>query len=204
MVNKSRMMPAVLAVAVVVAFLTTGCIRWSTQSRPVVNGPAAAEFAVALRNRVSTDAMMAHLSKLQDIANANDGTRAVGTPGYQASVDYVVNTLRNSGFDVQTPEFSARVFKAEKGVVTLGGNTVEARALEYSLGTPPDGVTGPLVAAPADDSPGCSPSDYDRLPVSGAVVLVDRGVCPFAQKEDAAAQRGAVALIIADNIDEQA
>lgn len=135
MVNKSRMMPAVLAVAVVVAFLTTGCIRWSTQSRPVVNGPAAAEFAVALRNRVSTDAMMAHLSKLQDIANANDGTRAVGTPGYQASVDYVVNTLRNSGFDVQTPEFSARVFKAEKGVVTLGGNTVEARALEYSLGT---------------------------------------------------------------------
>lgn len=141
MVNKSRMMPAVLAVAVVVAFLTTGCIRWSTQSRPVVNGPAAAEFAVALRNRVSTDAMMAHLSKLQDIANANDGTRAVGTPGYQASVDYVVNTLRNSGFDVQTPEFSARVFKAEKGVVTLGGNTVEARALEYSLGTPPDGVT---------------------------------------------------------------
>lgn len=81
---------------------------------------------------------------------------------------------------------------------------MEARALEYSLGTPPDGVTGPLVAAPADDSPGCSPSDYDRLPVSGAVVLVDRGVCPFAQKEDAAAQRGAVALIIADNIDEQA
>lgn len=147
MVNKSRMMPAVLAVAVVVAFLTTGCIRWSTQSRPVVNGPAAAEFAVALRNRVSTDAMMAHLSKLQDIANANDGTRAVGTPGYQASVDYVVNTLRNSGFDVQTPEFSARVFKAERGG-DPGGNTVEARALEYSLGTPPDGVTGPLVAAP--------------------------------------------------------
>lgn len=124
MVNKSRMMPAVLAVAVVVAFLTTGCIRWSTQSRPVVNGPAAAEFAVALRNRVSTDAMMAHLSKLQDIANANDGTRAVGTPGYQASVDYVVNTLRNSGFDVQTPEFSARVFKAEKGVVTLASTVL--------------------------------------------------------------------------------
>ena len=58
--------------------------------------------------------MMAHLSKLQDIANANNGTRAVGTPGYEASVDYVVNMLRDSGFDVQTPEFSARVFHAEK------------------------------------------------------------------------------------------
>jgi Zn-dependent M28 family amino/carboxypeptidase len=72
--------------------------------------PAAAEFAGALHNKVTPDAMMAHLSKLQDIANANNGTRAVGTPGYEAGVDYVVNTLRNTGFDVQTPEFSAGLF----------------------------------------------------------------------------------------------
>jgi Zn-dependent M28 family amino/carboxypeptidase len=39
--------------------------------------------------------------------------------------------------------------------------------------------------------------------VQGAVALVDRGTCPFAQKEDAAAQRGAVAMIVADNVDEQ-
>ncbi|BBX98460.1 M28 family metallopeptidase [Mycobacterium lacus] len=203
MVNKSRAMPAVLAVAAVIALVTGGCIRWSTHSPRAAGNPAAAEFANTLRNRVTTDAMMRHLSKLQDIANANDGTRAVGTPGYEASVDYVVNTLRDSGFDVQTPEFSARVFHADKGSVTVDGQTVEARALEYSLGTPADGVTGPLVAAPADDSPGCSASDYDRLPVQGAVVLVDRGVCPFAQKEDAAAQRGAAAMIVIDNVDEE-
>ena len=35
------------------------------------------------------------------------------------------------------------------------------------------------------------------------MVLLDRGTCPFAQKEDAAAQRGAVAMIVADNVDEQ-
>jgi Zn-dependent M28 family amino/carboxypeptidase len=147
--------------------------------------------------------MMAHLSKLQDIANANNGTRAVGTPGYEASVDYVVNTLRNSGFDVQTPEFSARVFHGDKPTVTVGGKAVEARALDYSLGTPPDGVSGPLVVSPNGESPGCKPSDFDGLAVQGAVVLVDRGTCPFAQKEDAAAQRGAVAMIVADNVDEQ-
>ena len=59
--------------------------------------------------------MMAHLSKLQDIANANNGNSVGGTPGYEASVDYVVNTLRGKGFDVQTPEFSARVFHAGRG-----------------------------------------------------------------------------------------
>jgi Zn-dependent M28 family amino/carboxypeptidase len=162
----------------------------------------AAEFAAALRGRVSTDAMMAHLTKLQDIAQANGNTRAVGTPGYDASVDYVVNKLRDKGFDVQTMQFEARVFHSEPGSVTVGDKTVEARALEYSLATPAAGETGPLVAAP-EKSPACNASDYGSLPVNGAVVLVDRGTCPFAQKEAAAVQRGAVAMVVVDNVVEE-
>jgi Zn-dependent M28 family amino/carboxypeptidase len=202
--NPSAMATIVVVVAVT-TLLVSGCVRWSTMSRPATEKPEkpATEFATTIRNRVGTDSMMAHLSKLQDIANANNGTRAVGTPGYDASVDYVVKTLRDSGFDVQTPQFQARVFDADKGSVTVGGKTVEARALLFSLGTPADGVSGPLVAAPVEDSPGCTASDYDRLPVQGAVVLVDRGTCPFAKKEDAAVQRGAVAMVVADNVDEK-
>ena len=199
---KSKTIPAVLAVLAVTAF-PTGCSHRSASSQQATTNPVATQFANVLHKKVTTDAMMAHLSKLQGIANANNGTRAVGTPGYEATVDYVVKALRDKGFDVQTPEFSARVFHADKPVVTVGGKPVETRPLDFSLGTPPDGVSGPLVAAPTDDSPGCTPSDYDNLPVQGAVVLVDRGNCPFAQKEDVAAQRGAVAMIIADNVDEQ-
>jgi Zn-dependent M28 family amino/carboxypeptidase len=190
MVNNPRTIPVALVVVALTVF-SVGCSAH----------PASADFATALRNRVTADAMMAHLSKLQDIANANNGTRAVGTPGFQASIDYVVNTLRSNGFDVQTPEFSTRVFHAEKGSVTVGGKDFEARALEYSLGTPPDGVSGRLVSVPDVDNSGCNASDH--LSVQGAVVLLDRGTCPFAQKEDAAAQRGAVAMIVVDNVDEQ-
>ncbi|ORV35460.1 M28 family metallopeptidase [Mycobacterium conspicuum] len=199
--GRSRSRAAVLAVIALVIF-ATGCSK-STNAQQPANNPAAADFASALRDRVTTDAMMGHLSKLQDIANANSGTRAVGTPGYEASIDYVVDTLRGSGFDVQTPEFSARVFHADKGSVLLGGKTYEARALEYSLGTPPDGVSGPLVSMPSGETSGCKSADFDGLPVRGAVVLVDRGGCPFAKKEDTAAQRGAAAMIVADNVDEQ-
>ncbi|HWF28508.1 MAG TPA: M28 family metallopeptidase [Mycobacterium sp.] len=202
MVNKSRTIPAVLALVALTVF-AAGCLHRPANSQQGTGNPDSAKFATALHNKVTTDAMMAHLSKLQDIANANNGTRAVGTPGYEASVDYVVNTLRNSGFDVQTPEFSARVFHADKPEVTVGGKPVETRALDYSLGTPPDGVSGPMVAGPTGESPGCKASDFDGLGTQGAVVLVDRGTCPFAQKEDAAAQRGAVAMIVADNVDEQ-
>lgn len=200
MVSKSRTMTALVSLAALAAS-STGCLHPSP--RQAIRNTAASGFAATIRDRVTTDAMMAHLAKLQDIANANDGTRAVGTPGYEASVDYVVNALRNSGFDVQTPEFSARVFHADKGSVTVGGKTVEAHALEYSLGTPADGVTGPLVAVRAGEGSGCDTADYDGLPVRGAVVLADRGTCPFSQKEDAAAQRGAVAMVVADNVDEQ-
>ncbi|MEE3067045.1 MAG: M28 family metallopeptidase [Actinomycetota bacterium] len=201
MVNKSRTLAAMLA-TVALAAVMTGCLHRAANA-PQASDPAAAEFANTVRNRVTADAMMVHLTKLQDIANANNGTRAVGTPGYDASVDYVVNTLRHSGFDVQTPEFSARVFHSEKPTVTVGGKAVEARALEFSLGTGPDGVSGPLLVVSAGNGQACAASDYDNLAVQGAVVLVDRGTCPFAQKEDAAAQRGAVALIVADNVDEE-
>ncbi|MGO8771967.1 M28 family metallopeptidase [Mycobacterium sp.] len=201
MANKSTTIPAALVVALT-AF-STGCLHRSADSQQGVGNPAAGEFATTLHNKVTADAMMAHLTKLQDIANANKGTRAVGTPGYDASVDYVVNTLRHSGFDVQTPEFSARVFHGDKPAMTVGGKPFEARTLDFSLGTPTDGVSGPLAAAPAGESPGCTASDFGSLPVQGAVVLVDRGGCPFAQKEDVAAKQGAVAMVIADNVDEQ-
>ncbi len=172
---------------------------------PETPGPSAAasEFASELRQRVTGDAMMAHLARLQEIADANDGNRALGTPGYDASVDYVVAALQDKGFDVETPEFEVRLPWAEEPELTVGGAPVTASPLGFTIGTGPEGVSGPLVPAPEDETPGCTATDYDGLPVSGAVVLVDRGHCPFGAKQAAAAARGAVALIVANNTDDE-
>ena len=201
----SRAVSAVLMTVVVTAALG-GCggkpAKEATNppASPAASG-AATEFAGALRQKVKVDAMMAHLTKLQEIADAHGGTRAMGTPGYDASVDYVANALRDKGFDVQTPEFEVRQPFAEDLALTVGGATIEAKPLQFTIGTPPDGVSGPLVAAHVEDSPGCTASDYDGLPVQGAVVLVDRGTCQFSIKQSVAADRGAVALIVANNED---
>ena len=189
----------IAASALVVAAL--GCSRTAELPKPVAAGGPAIEFANGLQKRVTVDAMFAHLATLQDIANAHDGTRAVGTPGYEASVEFVAEVLRSKGFDVTTPEFSTRVFKAEKPVLTVGGTEVAAHALEFSGGTP--GLEGPLVVAPASETPGCVPAAYDGIPVQGAVVLVDRGSCQFNEKATIAAKLGAVALIVANNVDEE-
>src|SRR3954452_3208369 len=50
-----------------------------------------------------------HQAALQAIADANGGTRAVMTPGYAASVDYVVDTLKVAGWAVSLDEFDFTV-----------------------------------------------------------------------------------------------
>ena len=79
--------------------LLTGTAGGMLVARP---GPPAAapDLGHGLAGKVTADGMLAHLRALQDIANANEGNRAAGTPGYDASVDYVAKTLRNRGFDV--------------------------------------------------------------------------------------------------------
>lgn len=164
---------------------------------------AAAEFADALSKQIDTDALMAHLQRFQDIADEHGGNRAADTPGYQASVDYVRDTLRDSGFEVTIQDFPVRVFEGKDGTVAFGDTTFVATPLRFSKGTAPEGLTAPLVPARTSEAPGCSKEDFDGLPVDGAVVLVDRGVCPFGQKMGHAVAAGAVGMIVANNVDEE-
>ena len=50
-----------------------------------------------LRKGVTVDGILEHERALQDIAIANDGTRAATTPGYDASVAYVQQRLKRGG-----------------------------------------------------------------------------------------------------------
>ncbi|MGV0746134.1 M28 family metallopeptidase [Mycolicibacterium sp. XJ870] len=192
---------AILGTAVLTVTLA-GCDA-TTELPPATptqdSAPAATEFANQLRERVSIDAMMGHLTKLQEIGDAHDGNRALGSPGYDDSVDYVVGALRDKGFDVQTPEFEVRLPFSDDPQVTVGGQPVTAKPLEFTIGTPPDGVSGALVPVKVDNTPGCDAGDYEGLPLTGAVALIDRGACPFSVKQAMAAERGAVAVIVANN-----
>jgi Zn-dependent M28 family amino/carboxypeptidase len=162
------------------------------------------DYADQLKARMSTDALMAHLQRLQAIADANGGTRQTGTPGYDASVDYVVKLLRDKGFDVQTPEFDVGIFHVDAEKLVVAGAPVAAAAIEFSGSSPGGGVTGPLIAAPMGKSMGCLPTDFDGMSIEGAVVLVDRGDCILPDKVAAAKAHGAVGLVIANNSPEKA
>ncbi|WP_072690986.1 M20/M25/M40 family metallo-hydrolase [Rhodococcus marinonascens] len=183
---------AVLAVGVAGALALAGCTTETQSGAPPVD-------ASALAASVTEAGVMEHLEKLQMIADDNDGNRASGTSGYDASVDYVAQVLEDNGFDVQTPEFEFQKFDVNAATLTSGDLDFEVNALTYSPSTGPEGIASRLVSAPKEESPGCEATDYDGLDLTGAIVLVDRGVCPFADKQQVAADRGAAAVIVVNN-----
>jgi hypothetical protein len=55
---------------------------------------------------VTVGGILSHERVFQRIANQNGGTRASGTPGYDASADYVAGRLRAAGYTVTEQEFT--------------------------------------------------------------------------------------------------
>ena len=159
-----------------------------------------------LTKAVTVAGILSHERAFQQIANQNDGTRASGTPGYDASADYVARQLRRAGYDVRRQTFTFPFFR-ELSPATLTQLTPEEQELEtgtFEYSGSGD-VTGPVVPTkdlviPATPEPsstsGCEPGDFEAAPAEPAIALAQRGSCDFAVKADNAAAAGYEALII--------
>ena len=148
-----------------------------------------------LADSVGIDAVYGHLAALQDIADEHDGNRADGSPGFQASVDYVANTLREHGFDVETPEFQ-RLSGAVGGdpSLTVSGRTHRVTQASLLVTTPPGGLRAITLRPPR--FAGCTAADYGSMSVEGAITVVDDTGCSVVDKQNAALAEGAVGLLV--------
>jgi hypothetical protein len=137
----------------------------------------------------SLDGARAHQAALQAAADANDGIRAAGTSGYDASVDYVVETLEAAGYDVELDPFDFTYVALPK--VIVNGTSLEVGTFS---GTGSGDVTGTVVpvdlalgtgawpADPATSTSGCEASDFNPADFTGSndIALTQRGFCFFA------------------------
>src|SRR6187399_3017756 len=91
----------------VVAVAVTAALVVPVSAAPAVD-------TSVMRAAVTVPGITEHMQHLEDIANANpfEGipTRATGTPGHSASVQYVVDTMTAAGFNVTTQDFTADIF----------------------------------------------------------------------------------------------
>jgi Zn-dependent M28 family amino/carboxypeptidase len=176
--------------------LLTLLIAACATTHPLARQPAAApDPGRSLAAKVTADGMFVHLRALQEIANANKGNRTTGTPGYDASVDYVVKALRGKGFDVSTPQFERiRNVSEGKPTLTVGGRSFPVDQASLLVRTPPGGLTGQVVRP--TQAAGCGAGDYAAALPKGAIAVVDDSRCSVVDKQNAAVGRGAAAVIV--------
>jgi hypothetical protein len=136
-----------------------------------------------------------HLSALQEIADRNGGTRAAGTPGYRASVDYVAKRLRQARWRVRLQPVPLPYFNLRQAAMSIGGRKLreqrDFQVLSYSGSGRAKGRLRRL------DS-GCTAEEYSGLS-AGDVPLVSRGLCFFREKAFNAQSAGASALVVIDD-----
>jgi Zn-dependent M28 family amino/carboxypeptidase len=165
---------------------------------------------------VTLEGVREHQAALQAIATANGGTRASGTPGYDASVDYVVETLEAAGWSVDIHLFDFTVAQpirqltpivathATGGVTgsALGTVTAQVVPIDLALAPPRASTSGcqgtyteAAVGAPLTLDPG-GVDDFAGFPTTTAIALIQRGGCSFALKVANAQAAGADAVIL--------
>ncbi|NNF54551.1 MAG: M28 family peptidase [Acidimicrobiales bacterium] len=151
---------------------------------------------------VTIDGVRAHQAAFQSIADANDGVRAAGTPGYDATVDYVVGVLEDAGYDVELNGFPF-TFTALGELQQLTPISAAYETGSFS-GSGTGEVVGNVIPVdlalgdPANSTSGCEAADFAGLNFSGPndIALVQRGACFFAVKAVNAEAAGAEAIII--------
>lgn len=140
---------------------------------------------------------MVHARRFQAIADENGGSRAAGTPGYDASARYVAGKLKEAGYDVRVQSFdlpdSTLLREAE---LAVSGSRAPATDFALMEGSGTGKVEARVRAVDArGPTSGCEQRDFGDLN-QGEVALLRRGTCTFRTKAENAERAGASAVLV--------
>jgi Zn-dependent M28 family amino/carboxypeptidase len=198
---------SVRVVAILVAILSAVVAAAATSSAAPLSKSA------ELREAVTTAGIMAHQEEFQAIADANGGTRASGTPGYDASLEYVKDQLDATGyFRTEVQEFDFDFFQetapAEFERVSPNPETYaltdDFLTMEYSGSgdvtgelVPTNDIVIPPGAEASTSNSGCEAGDFEPASATEPqVALIQRGTCDFVVKAQNAEAAGYDAVVL--------
>jgi Zn-dependent M28 family amino/carboxypeptidase len=184
-------------------FVRVGSVALIVALSPATRSGAAEALPPAPALADAKEGAFRHLQAFQEIATANGGTRASGTPGYDRSADYVAEKLKAAGYVVRFEEFEFPYFEDRTPPVLSITQAPEAEAGVRTLTNSGSAeVTAPLRSVklaltdtPAASTSGCDAHDFDGF-ARGAIALIRRGTCTFQVKAENAVAAGAVGVVI--------
>jgi Zn-dependent M28 family amino/carboxypeptidase len=174
-------------------------------------GPAGCEnrnnnTAKKLLECVTLQGVREHQAAFQAIADANGGNRFSGLPGYDASVDYVVERLEAAGYDPEVQPFDYLAFTplGPSALQQISPNAVTyTEDVDFGVidQSDPGDETAAVTAVDLQlglgnmSTSGCEAADFAGFP-AGNIALLQRGTCTFELKAENAAAAGAVGIVI--------
>jgi len=171
-------------------------------ARTAAAGPSACDSRVnnthaKLLECVTLEGVREHQAALQAIADANGSTRASGSPGYDRSVDYVVQRMQAAGYNVTVQPFQFQTFVSLSPAVLEQVSPAPAGPLPNTIlsYSGSGNVTAGVTVVP---NLGCNAADFASF-IPGTIALISRGTCTFAIKTNNAVAAGALAVIIYNN-----
>ncbi|CAF1408258.1 unnamed protein product, partial [Didymodactylos carnosus] len=169
----------------------------SSTSTTIIDSP--------LARSVQIDQMLNHLQEFQKLADASGGTRAIGTQGFNATLDYIIAYLtKNTNFKVDKRAFNASSFRVlgSPNLISLINNAkmnftyeTDFLVMRYSSSA---NFPSPVRLTKVPNL-GCSDADWLAVsspPPNGTVVLVQRGDCTFVEKSILAAKYNVAGLLV--------
>lgn len=154
---------------------------------------------------VTLEGVLEHQEAFAEIADAHDGNRSAGTPGYDASVDYVEERLTRAGYVVTRQAFDVFSFEEVGPSVlqqTSPADVTYVEGVDFAA-TPhsePGDVTAPVTPVNLQlglgntSTSGCEMADFAGFP-AGDIALIQRGQCTFEIKAENAAEAGASGVL---------
>ncbi|CAN5621170.1 aminopeptidase PaaP [soil metagenome] len=181
-----------------------------TDAPPASNSEPARKLSAQLQEAVTPGGILEHERRFAEIAAANNGNRAAGTSGYDASADYVAEKLRAAGYEVSVQRFDLPETAASSEVELerkLPDSASYERGEDFAIleSSASGEVTAPVQPVdfnrPAEGGPastsGCESEDFEDFR-EGSIALLRRGSCEFGVKVENAAAAGADAALISN------
>jgi Zn-dependent M28 family amino/carboxypeptidase len=199
----NRRFRLVAALSTTLALIAVGGISATTAAA----APASCDTRVnnttaKLLECVDLPGVREHQAAFQAIADANGGTRVSGSPGYDRSVDYVVDRLTAAGWQTTVQPFQFQTFISLAPAVLEQVSPPPAEPIPTSIFSySGSGDVTASVSRPADagsGTEGCEAADFAGFP-AGNIALIQRGACPFGVKASNAFAAGATAVVIWNN-----
>lgn len=139
-------------------------------------------------DRTKVEELLKHLEQLQVIADQSNGTRAIATSGFNGTLDYITEQLKqNTDFIITHQYFTVPNYVVHgrpqlqadiNGILTEYNYLTNFTYLVFSARAAFSSSVR-LVAIP---NLGCQDADWSSVAAEGTVALVKRGDCTFPEK----------------------